>query len=127
MAAGRRPAPPLARRLNLVYLYVRDLDRSIAFYRDVLGVPVERHPHDPHWAEATLGGVRFALHATSSAVQTPSTVIVDFETDDADAAVERLEAAGVKVDAVEREEWGTAIKILDPDGYHVDLFVPPKR
>jgi catechol 2,3-dioxygenase-like lactoylglutathione lyase family enzyme len=34
-------AEPLVSRIDVVYLYVRDLDRSIAFYRDVLGIPVE--------------------------------------------------------------------------------------
>ena len=53
----------LVKRLNVVYLYVRDLDRSLAFYRDVLGIPIERDAHNPDWAEARFpDGMRFALH-----------------------------------------------------------------
>ena len=34
-------ATPLVSRLNVVYLIVRDIERSLAFYRDVLGIPLE--------------------------------------------------------------------------------------
>jgi catechol 2,3-dioxygenase-like lactoylglutathione lyase family enzyme len=39
------PAPDLA-GLNHLSLSVTDLDRSIAFYRDVLGAPVLAEPYD---------------------------------------------------------------------------------
>jgi catechol 2,3-dioxygenase-like lactoylglutathione lyase family enzyme len=32
---------PLVRRLNVVYLYVSEMERSLRFYRDLLGVPLE--------------------------------------------------------------------------------------
>ena len=31
------PAAPLVRNVNVVYLYVSDMERSVAFYRDLLG------------------------------------------------------------------------------------------
>src|SRR5919106_1305378 len=72
-------------RINVVYLYVGDLDRSIAFYRDHLGIPLKRHATDPHWAEAHLDpGIRFALHASGPSLrpQVPGTVRVNFEESD---------------------------------------------
>lgn len=133
MVQEARPAVatrPITDRINLVYLYVRDVERSIAFYRDVLGLPIVRDEHDPHWAEAKLpGGVRFALHAAGAGTQpqTPGTVRVDFEVANLDAAVERLRAAGVRVGEVEREPWGAVAEVVDPDGYTIDVFEPPKR
>ena len=116
-------------RIGLVYLYVTDLARSYAFYRDLLGIPLEADAEDPHWAEATLdGGVRFAIHLApgGSAPQTPGTVRVNFEVDDIDAEAERLRAAGVSIGEVEREPWGSMVEVIDPDGYAVELYARPR-
>ena len=51
---------PLVRTVSVVYLYVSDMERSLAFYRDVLGIPLGG---DADWQEATLGGTRSALRA----------------------------------------------------------------
>jgi len=32
---------PLVSRLNVVYLYVSEMERSLGFYRDLLGIPLE--------------------------------------------------------------------------------------
>jgi predicted enzyme related to lactoylglutathione lyase len=116
-------AKPLVSRLNVVYLYVRDVERSAAFYRDLLGIPLEG---DEHWAEATIGGVRFALHATDEDVDlSTGTVHIDFEVSDVDEAAERLSAAGAEVRETMRDDWGAAVEFLDPDGYRLYLFEPP--
>lgn len=41
-------ATPLTSRINTVYLYVRDVARSVAFYRDHVGLPMAAE--DEHWA-----------------------------------------------------------------------------
>jgi catechol 2,3-dioxygenase-like lactoylglutathione lyase family enzyme len=115
---------PLVSRIDVVYFYVRDLERSIAFYRDVLGIPVEG---DDHWAEATLeNGVRFALHATEGDADLGSgTLKVDFEVANIEDAAARLRAAGVEVGETERDDWGAACEFVDPDGYRLHLFERP--
>src|SRR5207247_1354844 len=55
----------LVRRLNVVYLYVSDMQRSLSFYGDLLGIPLEG---DEHWQEAPLGSMRFALHLAHEGV-----------------------------------------------------------
>ena len=115
----------LVSRLNVVYLYVRDLERSLAFYRDLLGIPLEG---DDDWVEATFpGGVRFALHAwhPEAGEIGSGTVNVNLEVADLSRAVERLRAAGVEVREIERELWGSACQVVDPDGYRIHLFQPP--
>ena len=113
--------------ISVVYLYVSDLDRSIAFYREVLGLALERHPHDHHWAEVTFAnGTRFALHlASHRPPQAPASVEVSLEVDDVDAAVERVRGAGAEVANVMHEPWGSLATLVDPDGYEVGLFAPP--
>ena len=115
---------PLVSRVSVVYLYVTDMERSLRFYRDLLGIPLEG---DEDWAEAALGGTRFALHATHEGIGELSagTIHVSLEVADADAAAERLRAEGVVTRETMRDEWGTAVEVVDPDGYRVYLFQPP--
>ena len=42
--------------ISVVYLYVRDLERSLAFYRDLLGIPLEGDEH------SLFREYRFASH-----------------------------------------------------------------
>jgi predicted enzyme related to lactoylglutathione lyase len=115
---------PLVRRLNVVYLYVSEMERSLGFYRDLLEIPLEG---DGDWQEAPLGKTRFALHLAHEAIGPLSSgsVHVNLEVADLDAATERLRAAGVEVEETMRDEWGAAARITDPDGYELYLFQPP--
>jgi predicted enzyme related to lactoylglutathione lyase len=115
---------PLVRNLSVVYLYVSEMERSLGFYRDLLGIPLEG---DGDWQEATLGGTRFALHLAHEGIGPLSSgsVHVSLEVADLDAARERLRAAGVESEETMRDDWGAAARITDPDGYEVYLFQPP--
>ncbi len=114
----------LVSRVSVVYLYVSDMERSLRFYRDLLGIPLEG---DDDWMEATLGGTRFALHSAHEDIGELSegTIHVSLEVADADAAAERLRAQGVETRETMRDKWGTALEVVDPDGYRVYLFQPP--
>jgi catechol 2,3-dioxygenase-like lactoylglutathione lyase family enzyme len=84
--------------VSVVYLYVSDIERSLAFYRDLLGIPLESD-EDASWAEATLpSGVRFALHrAHGDEPELGSgTLRVDLEVADIEEAAAQLRAAGVQ-------------------------------
>jgi catechol 2,3-dioxygenase-like lactoylglutathione lyase family enzyme len=119
-------AAPLVSRINVVYLYVRDVERSARFYRDLLGIPLEG---DAGWMEARFGdGTRFALHALHEGAREPAagTVHVNFEVADLDEALSRLRAEGVESSGPVREEWGAAAEVVDPDGYRLYLFEPPR-
>jgi lactoylglutathione lyase len=108
--------------IEVVYLYVTDLERSLRFYRDLLELPLELV--QPHWAEAQLGGTRFALHLAdeSSRPNVPNTIRVSLRVDDLERTVERLRAAGVVCGDIVREPWGSLSEALDPDGYEIGLF-----
>ena len=118
-------ASPLVSKVNVVYLYVTDMERSAAFYRDLLGIPLEG---DEHWQEATIGGTRFALHHTHEGIGELSagTIHLNLEVADVDDAAERLRATGVDVEETMREDWGAALRFRDPDGYELYLFQPPR-
>jgi lactoylglutathione lyase len=115
---------PLVRKLNVVYLYVSDMERSLGFYRDLLGIPLEG---DGDWQEAALGDARFALHHSHEGIGELSsgTIHVNLEVGDVDEAAERLRSAGIAAGEAMRDEWGAALRVTDPDGYELYLFQPP--
>ena len=109
--------------IDNVHIYVRDMDRSRRFYRDLLGIPLDG---DGHWQEADFGGVRFALHAVPEGIEpAPGTIKLNFRVGDADGAADRLRESGVEVEEQMREEYGVSYRVLDPDGYRIYLFQPP--
>jgi catechol 2,3-dioxygenase-like lactoylglutathione lyase family enzyme len=118
-------ASPLVTRVNVVYLYVSDMEHSAAFYRDLLGVPLEG---DEDWQDAMLGGTRFALHHAHEGIGDLSagTIHLNLEVPDVDDAAARLRAAGVEVEETMRDDWGAALRFRDPDGYELYLFQPPR-
>ena len=88
-------------------LFVKDLGRMTAFYRDVLGLtPVEETRLDD-WVEFSGKGSRFALHAIPPAIaagveiasppraREQSPIKLTFDVPDVDAALARIEAMGL--------------------------------
>jgi predicted enzyme related to lactoylglutathione lyase len=115
---------PLVAGISVVYFYVRDLDGAIEFFRDLLGVPLERS--DATWAEAAVGGTRFGLHAWHEGAPEPGSagVQVSFLVEDVDAAAARLREAGIETGAVQYEPYGAHCRVVGPEGYVFSLFRP---
>ena len=110
--------------IDNIHLYVSDMDRSAAFYRDVLGIRLEG---DEDWVETTFPeGTRFALHLWHEGAPEISsgTIHVDFEVADIDEAAERLRSAGVEVGEIHRQPYGSHFTFVDPEGYTLQMFQP---
>jgi lactoylglutathione lyase len=52
-------------RLNYAIVFVSDMKRSVAFYRDIVGLPLKFE--SPHWSEFATEGATLALHAAETA------------------------------------------------------------
>lgn len=110
-----------------VVLVSDDVDATAAFYRDVLGLPLEAEHHRGtarHWA-GMVGAMHLAVHPRdgfwlplTGDGQRESTV-VSFDVDDLDAVQARFAALGVEI--VARNTIGPMrfVAVRDPDGRHV--------
>jgi catechol 2,3-dioxygenase-like lactoylglutathione lyase family enzyme len=105
-----------------VYYWTSDLDRSIGFYTDVVGLPLIRRDGD-EWAEFDGGSIRLALHGTDAAAPPMSGTIV-LRVPDLDAARWTLIERGATFDEHIGEVEGYARFALfrDPDGNPVQII-----
>lgn len=78
--------------VRMIFLSTDDLDASIQFYTQVLGLPLKFRDGD-HFAAIDGGSVTLAL-ATSIDHPIPGQVVVGIKTADVDAAAAAVEANG---------------------------------
>ena len=105
------------------HLFVADVARSVAFYRDVLGFDAQDSKDfygTPASAEVVSGPARIALGARD--VGTPSAEqrqILFFETDDVAAMRNAVMARGGKPTELEKVNWikMQMFEVRDPDGH----------
>lgn len=57
-------------RLNYAIIFVSDMARSVAFYRDVIGLALKFET--PGWTEFATEGATLALHSSKAAAASPS-------------------------------------------------------
>lgn len=111
-------------KFNYVIIFVSDMQRSIAFYRDVLGLAVKFET--PHWTEFATGETTIALHpaelpsaATRTGDKAPAGVCQPgLSVDDVDAYHKAIVAKGAKCIREPTDE-GFGVKLglyADPDG-----------
>jgi lactoylglutathione lyase len=106
-------------------LLVADVERSLGFYRDLLGFEVVYcfpSEHEPQFVSLTIDGGKLALGATEAEVQSASAAIWVYA-DDVDDAVAVLREAGVRVTAEPADQpWGERVaSVADPDGFTVHI------
>lgn len=115
-------------------LYVEDLGRAEAFYRDVLGLEMIASEGDRHRffrvgdgvfllfrAEATLRAGEFAPHGARG----PGHAAFGIPADELEAWKERLAAGGVAIE--DEANWprgGRSVYFRDPDGNLLELVTP---
>ncbi len=116
------------KRVGNVILAVKDLDKSIAFYHEILGLPIKNQRRT--WVDLGQTGALLSLHPASLTSNHSSNtieggIVIGFLVGDVKTAIDELRSKNVKIhrDIVEREAGKNAI-ILDPDGYMISLFEP---
>lgn len=116
------------KKVGNVILAVKDIDKSIAFYHELIGLPIKIQRRS--WVDLGKSGALLSLHPASLTAEhignsIDNGISIGFLVGDVKSAVEELKSKGVTVyrDIVEREAGKNAI-VLDPDGYMVSLFEP---
>ncbi|GAB3389406.1 hypothetical protein GCM10027452_38180 [Micromonospora halotolerans] len=122
-AGHEEPASPISG--VGITLLVADLDRSLAFYRDLGFAEVDRGEGN---AVLASGPTRLVLRRVTGAAPISRRLVhVNLEVDDIQAAYERLRESGVRFTYAPRvvnrgtklEVWAAAFR--DPDGHGVAL------
>lgn len=126
------PLSPTGTRIGHVHLKVSDLDRSITFYRDVLGLEVQHrygqqaaflsfdgyHHHVGLNTWNSLGGPRPA----PDAVGLYHTAFLYSDRAALARAVARVIAAGVGLEGAADHGVSEAVYFSDPDGNGIELY-----
>ncbi|MHA6345525.1 VOC family protein [Roseivivax sp. CAU 1761] len=123
---------PAATRIGHVHLKVADLDRAIAFYRDVIGLELTQR-YGPGAAFLSAGGYHhhIGLNTWQSAGQTPPaphhtglyhTAFLFPDRASLGAALRRARAAGIAIEGAADHGVSEAVYFSDPDGNGVEIY-----
>lgn len=119
-------------KVGAIVFFVSDLTRSVVFYRDTLGLPVQVvEGHDGPFAVGDVGDLSLVfIPREARAGESP---VVVFSLDGGiDEHAEALAAKGVEivVPVSESPDGGLSLDFLDPDGNVLSLHQPegaPRR
>jgi len=113
-------------RVSVVMLGVQDVRRSLGFYRDKLGLEVQREI--PGFAFLNAGGVTLCLSEPAAKMrgQVAGAGEVVFSVEDVTAAYQGLRGRGVEFTHEPRSITPTSrvANFDDPDGNHLSIFGP---
>lgn len=116
------------KKVGNVILAVKDLDKSVQFYNEIIGLPIKNQRRS--WVDLGTSGALLSLHPASLTSQhigssIENGITIGFLVGDVQSAVDELREKGVKIhrDIVERDAGKNAV-ISDPDDYLISLFEP---
>jgi len=116
------------KRVGNIILAVKDLDKSVEFYHNILGMPIKNQRRT--WVDLGQSGALVSLHPAALTAKHLGTslengIVIGFLVGDVKSAVDEMRSKGVTIyrDIVEREAGKNAI-VLDPDEYMISLFEP---
>ena len=116
------------KKVGNVILAVKDIDKSIQFYHEIIGLPIKSQRRS--WVDLGTSGALLSLHPASLTAQhigssIENGITIGFLVGDVKSAIEELRAKGVRIhrDIVKKDAGINAV-VLDPDDYLISLFEP---
>lgn len=113
--------------IHTIIVQTTDMERSVAFYRDVLGL--KSGYSSPYWSDFILGDKRLGIHPLlkpeTGGVVPFSNAIVGVATEDIARLRSALEAAGDHVRGDYHDTpGGVVLDFVDPDGNNWQAIQP---
>jgi len=99
----------------ILTLMVSDMDRSVRFYTETLGLKLVAN-YGGHWAEVQTTGVRIGLHPGGKGANAGGHMSLGFRVDDLDVAQKDLVERGVKFLPARPDKGSRQAHFADPDG-----------
>jgi len=124
-------------KIDYVMITVSNMARSVAFYKDKLGIPMKFGT--PEWTEFQTGTTTLALHGggkpqegqkAQGGEHYAGTCSIGFNVDNLELAYEQLQAKGVEFVMPPTERAGEGIKLaiaIDPDGLAISFGQAAKK
>ncbi len=116
------------KKVGNVILAVKDLEKSIDFYQNIIGLPIKHQRRS--WVDLGTSGALLSLHPASLTAKhigssIENGITIGFIVGDVKSAVEELRSKGVTIyrDIIEKDAGKNAV-IQDPDEYLISLFEP---
>jgi lactoylglutathione lyase len=118
-------------QIDYTMIVVSDMQRSVEFYRDKLGIPLKFE--SPDWTEFATGATTLALHGGGVADQRPpagdpskvaGACSIGFNVDNVDKTYEELKAKGIRfvMPPTQRQNEGIKLAVaIDPDGLPISF------
>ena len=106
--------------LKYVIKFVADMDRTVKFYRDVLGLPLKFQ--SPGWSEFVTGETILALHPASQK-NLAGAVELGFNVPDLDKFHQEMKAKGVQfsMPPTKQDFGGLLAQFVDSEGAHCSV------
>lgn len=119
-------------KVGTVILLVSDMERSVKFYKDLLGLPVKTKTQSQDWVEFFNRETTLSLHpikkgkgggsADSKETKLGTGTLVGFMVSDIDSTVQFLKESNVRFFKELRDEpFGKHAIIQDPDGHLISI------
>ena len=118
-------------RINYSIIFVSDMDRSVAFYRDAVGIPLKFE--SPGWTEFVTEGATLALHKSDApppvgeiqGAEHAGQCRAGFQVPNLDAFHKRMTEHNVPCIQQPTETFGVRIaQFVDPDGLIFSVSEP---
>ena len=108
-----------------VWVPVRDMERAVAFYRDVLGLKV--NDTQDEWSDLEANGLKIGLNAREEVAGSEGGAVITFQPEGGlDEAVEELRGQGVEFSGgISDHDWGRIAPFKDSEGNDLQLFEEP--
>jgi catechol 2,3-dioxygenase-like lactoylglutathione lyase family enzyme len=127
-------------RLSQIRLLVKDFQKSVAFYRDLMEIPMGFVAEEMQFASFNTGETKIEIFSRNSmaevidenyfpaGAETQSKFLLTFAADEVDEVCARLKDKGVVLlnEPHDRQAWNARVAHLrDPDGNVIELYKHP--